>query len=71
MVLALRGAALGSYKKDLPTWMTTLQCAEAWGMYPGDLRDRPDSLLWAARRSAYRKALSKAEELNRKMNEKT
>lgn len=70
MTLALRGTALGSYKNDLPTWMTTLQCAEEWGVPPWVVREAPSSLKWAARRSAYRKALHKAEELNRKMNEK-
>ena len=70
MVLALRGAALGSYKHDLPTWLVTLQCAEAWGMYPEDVAQRRGSLRWAARRGAYQEALRKVEELNRKMAEK-
>lgn len=67
-MLALRGSALGSYEPDKPAWLTTIQLAEAWHMYPEDVRERRGSLKWAARRAAYQEALRRAEELNRKMN---
>jgi hypothetical protein len=41
--------------RGCPTWVGVLQMSEQWGIYPGDLMDKEDSLMWAARWAFYRK----------------
>ncbi len=45
-----------------PMWLGVLQMAEEWGIYPGDLVEKPGSLKWAARWAAYRKELAWVQE---------
>lgn len=41
--------------RGAPLWLGALQMAEEWGIYPGDLVNKPGSLMWAARWAFYKK----------------
>jgi hypothetical protein len=55
-------SALRFGRGGAPIWLTALQLAEAWGMHPDDVLQRPGGLKWAARWACYRDMLHKAQE---------
>jgi hypothetical protein len=52
--------------KGVPHWVTALQLAEAWGVPPWEVMERPGGMRWAHRYVFYQKQRRWVDEQNAK-----